>query len=203
MHGHEQAHQSDRTGSEHGDALRIAQVDLPPGVHGVRQGLDERCALPAHLGREVVHRRHRDDDVLGESSAQVHTEELALPAELEVPATAQVALAAAEQRVDHHAAAVRRLAGELVSHHQRRPAETDAAEAVQLAAADPAGTDPDRQPAVRHGGSRDVLQLHGSSAGEHQRAHGLVGDGHRAPSATTSISTRMPSSCEPPVVRTG
>ena len=51
-------------------------------------------------------------------------------------AAAQVAVTAAEQRVDGHAATGRVDADDLVAHHQRRLAEPEAAEAVQLAAAD-------------------------------------------------------------------
>src|SRR5258705_10907556 len=104
----------------------------------------------------------------------MHADQLTVAADLRLPAAAQVAGCAADQRVDRDASTVWCRAGDLVPHDQRRLAEADVAETVQFAAADAAG------PYVEHdasGGRRrscHVLELDVSRPREDQGSHPAV-----------------------------
>jgi len=108
---------------------------------------------------------------LGEAAGPVHAEQAALAADLREPASAQVAPAAAEQRVDRHAATGRVDAGDLVAHHQWRLAHPEAAKAVQLAAADARSLDVQDHLAVARLRLVDVLHLDHAGSREDQSSH--------------------------------
>jgi len=146
--GDEKAEQADRTGSDDTDPCPANVRCLAQCVQGVGEWLDHGGGFPVDAVGQDVQGGSGDRHPFGEPTRPVHAEQAALTAHLRETATAQVALATAQQRVDRHPAAGRVGADDLVAHHQRRLAEAETAEPVQLAAADARRLDVDDHVAV-------------------------------------------------------
>ena len=169
--------QAEGTGSDHADAS--ARRGGPPGDRRALRSPRARSAppppsraTPAAHGARCGARRPG-----GEAAGTLDSQQLAVPAEVRLPAQAQVAGAAGDQRVDGDATTFGVETRDLVSHHQRRLAPPGARDAVQVAAAHADRLDVHDHIGVGCRGVVHVQHLHLVRGGEDQSAHGHLADG--------------------------